>query len=128
MPVYRFEDLPDVLHNPKLSTARGPTVKGDRIFFGKRTKTAGTGSKPHHHPCEEFLYVLKGRIRAEIEGEVYFADPGGVVHIPANVVHCTSVEGGEDADYLYVKDTTWGLTGVPADEDIPETPPEDVPY
>lgn len=128
MPVYRFEDLPDVLHNPKLSTAHGPTVKGERIFFGLRTKKAGTGSNPHHHPCEEFLYVIKGRIRLEISEEVSVAGPGEVVHVPPNVVHCTIAEEGEDAEYLYVKDTSWGLTGVPAGETAPETPPEDLPY
>ena len=128
MPVYRFEDLPDVQHNPKLSTAIGPTVKGERIFFGKRTKKAGTGSQPHHHPSEEFLYILKGRIRAEIDGEVQIAEPGGVVHVPPNAVHFTTAEEGEDAEYLYVKDTAWGLTGVPAGEEAPEAPPEDVPY
>ena len=128
MPVYRFEDLPDVLHNPKLSTATGPTVKGERIFFGRRTKTAGTGSKPHHHPCEEFLYIISGRLRATIDGEVHLAGPGEVAHIPPNIPHHTAAEPGADLVYLYVKDTSWGLKGVRAGEEAGDEPPEDEAY
>ena len=102
MPVYRFDELPDVRHNPDLSTAHGPTVRGERIFFGLRTKDAGTGSAPHHHPSEEFLYIISGRVRAEI--------------------------AGEDLVYIYVKDTAWGLKGVPAGEQAGEQPPEDEKY
>ena len=128
MPVYRFENLPDVRHNPDLSTAHGPTIKGERIFFGLRTKTAGTSSAPHHHPCEEFLYIISGRLRAEIDGEVHLAGPGEVVHIPPGIPHHTAAEPGEDLIYLYVKDTSWGLKGVPAGEEAPDEPPEDEAY
>ncbi len=128
MPVNRFDELPDVRHNPDLSTAHGPTVRGERIFFGLRTKDAGTGSAPHHHPSEEFLYIISGRVRAEIAGEVHRAGPGGVVHIPPNVPHHTAAEPGEDLVYIYVKDTAWGLKGVPAGEQAGEQPPEDEKY
>lgn len=128
MPVYRFENLPDVRHNPDLSTAHGPTIKGERIFFGLRTKTAGTSSAPHHHPSEEFLYIISGRLRAIIDGETHLAGPGEVAHIPPNTPHHTAAEPGEDLVYLYVKDTAWGLKGVPAGEEAGDTPPEDEKY
>lgn len=128
MPVYRFEDLPEVQHNPGLSSGRGQTIKGERIFFGKRTKKAGTGSKPHHHPSEQFLYVLEGALRVTIDGESQVAEAGGVIHIPANAVHTNVADGDRDAEYIYVKDTTWGLKGVAAGDTAPETQPEDDPY
>ena len=93
MPVYRFEDLPEVQHNPGLSSGRGQTIKGERIFFGKRTKKAGTGSKPHHHPSEQFLYVLKGALRVTIDGESHVAEAGGVIHIPANAMVFSAILG-----------------------------------
>ena len=128
MPVYRFENLPDVRHNPDLSTAHGPTVKGERIFFGLRFMDAGTGSAPHHHPSEEFHYIISGRARAEINGETNIVGPGGVIHIPADVPHLTAAEPGEDFVYIYVKDTSWGLKGVSAGEETPEKQPEDEKY
>ena len=128
MPVYRFDELPDVRHNPDLSTAHGPTIKGERIFFGLRTKTAGTSSDPHHHPCEEFLYIISGRLRATIEGEIHHAGPGEVCHILPNIAHHTAAEPGADLVYLYVKDTSWGLKGVRAGEAAGHEPPEDEAY
>lgn len=116
MPVYRFEDMEDIQHNPDLSSGHGETVEGERIFFGKRTKPPGTGSKPHHHPSEQFFYILSGGMAVVIEGERSEAGPGGVIHIPANAVHHTEVLGGEAAIYLYVKDTSWDLTGLAAGE------------
>jgi quercetin dioxygenase-like cupin family protein len=128
VPVYNFEELPDVTHNPGLSSGHGQTIKGERIFFGKRTKKAGTSSKPHHHPNEQFFYILEGKLSVEIDGERQVAVPGEVVHIPANAVHSSFADDGQDVEYLYIKDTTWGLKGVAAGETTPEVQPEDDPF
>ncbi len=126
MPVYRFEDLSAVQHNPKLSSGIGETIKGDRMYFCRRTWAAGTKADPHHHPCEQFIYILRGRQKFTIEGEVFDVGPGDVVHVPASVVHSTIIE--EEIEAVYVKDTAWGLKGVPAGEKAPDTPPEDDPF
>ncbi|MBI3024355.1 MAG: hypothetical protein HYY66_01500, partial [Candidatus Tectomicrobia bacterium] len=42
MPVHRFEDLPEVRHNPGLSSNRGQTIKGERMYVAHRRRPAGT--------------------------------------------------------------------------------------
>ena len=111
---YRFEDLSDESHNPGLSDAHGPTIKGERIFFGKRfRKSGGEGAKLHHHPNEQFIYVLKGKIHYRIGEEEKIVTPGTIVHIPPNVSHSATVYGDEDVETIYVKDTTGTLKGIP---------------
>ena len=114
MPFYRFENLPDECHNPRLSSGHGQTIKGERIFFGKRAKEAGTGAKPHHHPNEMFLYILRGKLRVQIEDEERVVGPGDIVYVPANIIHSDAVEGDEDVEYLYIKDTRGTLKGTGA--------------
>jgi mannose-6-phosphate isomerase-like protein (cupin superfamily) len=126
MPVYRFENLSAVRHNPNLSSGIGETIKGDRMFFCHRIWATGTKADPHHHPCEQFIYMLRGRQKFTIEGEVFDVGPGDVVHVPASAVHSTIIE--EEVEAVYVKDTAWGLKGVPAGEKAPDTPPEDDPF
>ena len=36
MPVYRFENLPTVQQNPNLSSNRGESIKGERMYFCHR--------------------------------------------------------------------------------------------
>ena len=126
MPVYRFEDLPDVQHNPGLSSNRGETIKGERMYFAPRRRPAGTEAKPHHHPNEQFIYVLKGREKFWLDGVEHVVGPGDVIHVPANTVHATLAL--EDMETIYVKDTSWGLKGVPAGEKAPEAMPPDDPF
>ena len=118
-PFYRFEDLPDEILNPDLSKGHGQTIQGERIYFGRREQKAGTFTEPHFHPNEQFLYLLKGKLRVNIEDEEQVVGPGWIVHVPANVVHSTRPEGDEDAEYLYVKDTRGGLTGKAAGSSEP---------
>ena len=114
MPFYRFEDLKDKRHNPDISSAHGPTIQGERIYFGKRFKKPGTGAKPHYHANEMFVYVLKGKLRFKVEDKEQVVSQGGIVHVPANVVHTDAVEGTEDVEYLYIKDTRGTLKGTAA--------------
>ena len=126
MPVYRFEDLPTVQQNPNLSSNRGESIKGERMYFCHRKRPEGTRAEPHYHPCEQFIYVLRGRQHITVDGEEHLAGPGDVIHIPPNAVHSTVAL--EDMETIYVKDTSWSLKGVPAGEEAPDTPPEDDPF
>lgn len=123
MPVYRFEELPNVQHNPNLSSNRGQTIKGERVYFAKRRRPAGTRAEPHYHPNEQFIYILKGREKIRLGEEEYIVGPGDVIHIPANTVH--SVEALEDMETIYVKDTTWSMKGIAAGMEAPEQAPPD---
>ncbi len=126
MPVYRFEDLPTVQQNPNLSSNRGESIKGERMHFCHRKRPEGTKAEPHYHPCEPFIYVLKGRQRITVDGEEHMAGPGDGIHIPTNAVHSTVAL--DDMETIYVKDTSWSLKGVPAGEAAPDAPPEDNPF
>ena len=44
---------------------------------------AGPGPPPHTHPGSESVYVLEGRIRYHIGGEVHEGGPGAFFHVPA---------------------------------------------
>ena len=96
------------------------------MYFCHRRRPRGTRAEPHYHPCEQFIYVLRGRQRITVDGEEHLAGPGDVIHIPPNAVHSTIAL--EDMETIYVKDTSWSLKGVPAGEQAPEAPPEDDPF
>ena len=47
MPFHRFEDFKSYRFNPHLSTAEGPVIEGEFLYFRMVTKRAGTGSELH---------------------------------------------------------------------------------
>lgn len=49
MPFYRFERLKSYRFNPHLSTAEGPVIEGEHMYFHLVTKKAGTGAELHYH-------------------------------------------------------------------------------
>ena len=49
MPFYRFEDFKSYRFNPHLSTADGPVIEGEYLYFRMVTKRAGTGAELHYH-------------------------------------------------------------------------------
>ena len=50
------------------------------------TLPVGTGPPPHTHPGGESVYVLEGRLRYNIDGDVVEGGPGSFFYIPAGVV------------------------------------------
>ena len=57
------------------------------MIVGLMRMPAGTGAEPHSHPNEQWIYVLQGTFRANIDGKEFDVKPGSVVYIPANTVH-----------------------------------------
>jgi quercetin dioxygenase-like cupin family protein len=88
---------------PEHSTAEGPTIKGRRIEVGYYRYPAGTGAKPHAHPEEQVITVLKGRIRSRVASEEKILGPGEAVYIPANVEH-ENWSLGEEVEFISCKD------------------------
>src|SRR5262245_28690745 len=60
MPFYRFEGLKSHRFNPHLSTAEGPVIEGEYLYFRMVTKRAGTGAELHYHPNELMMFPLTG--------------------------------------------------------------------
>jgi len=115
---YRFESLPEHTFT-KHTTSNGSVVKGDKIYIGMVNKPRGSGSQPHRHPFEQFNYVMKGRLKAWVNGQEQVVGPGGLIHIPANTLHTIVATPEEDAVFFMVKEATpMGTAGIPEDPTV----------
>lgn len=115
---YDFQSLP--AHGfTKHTTSNGSVVKGDTVIVGLVNKPRGSGSQPHRHPFEQFNYVIKGRLKALIDGEEQIVGPGGLMHIPANTLHTIVATPEEDVVFFMVKEKTdMGTAGIPEDPSV----------
>lgn len=102
-----------------VTSSYGVQVQGEAMFVGLATKPLGSGSRPHTHPIEQFNYVLRGRLKARVGDEEAVVGPGGLIHIPAHVVHTIVATGNEDAVFLVVKDkrTAYAITAADGDQE-----------
>lgn len=69
----------------------------------------GVSSPPHAHCHESHVYVLSGRVRGTLGGEVVELGAGDAILHPAGVVH--TVEALEEACWIEVKtppEIVWG--------------------
>jgi quercetin dioxygenase-like cupin family protein len=87
MPFYRLEEMPGAVISPGHSTANGPTITGKELELGYYTEPKGTGAKPHHHPSEQLIMVVRGRLRMRIDDEIREMGPGEVALILGDQDH-----------------------------------------
>ena len=87
MPFFKINELPEPVVAPGHSTAYGPTITGRELEIGYYTEPKGTGAKPHHHPSEQMIIVLAGRLRMRIGEETRDIGPGEVALIPGDLEH-----------------------------------------
>ena len=98
------------------STAEGPVVEGERMQCALVTKKRGTGSNPHHHPNEQWNYIVKGRLRVKVgDAPEQICGPGTLLYFPAQIVHYTIATEDEDVVFFAVKDMSHGIIGTPVD-------------
>ena len=116
---YRLDEEESINVGGNYSTAQGPLVQGERMQVSLVHKAAGTGSKSHTHPNEQFNYLLKGKLKAVVNGEEQLVTPGMLIQIPANVAHATVATTDEDVVFLAIKDMSWGIAGNLVDKDDP---------
>ena len=76
MPFFKLKEMPEPVVAPGHSTAYGPTITGQELEMGYYTEPKGTGAKPHHHPSEQIIMVLSGRLRMRVGDEVRDLGPG----------------------------------------------------
>jgi quercetin dioxygenase-like cupin family protein len=120
MPFYRFEGMQSYRFNPKLSTADGPVLEGEYLYFRMVTKKAGTGAELHYHPNELLAFPLRGKVDCIVGKDRRIVAPGMLVHFPPFARHGFKATEDGDLKYLYIKDRTWTLKGTAADEKMPE--------
>jgi quercetin dioxygenase-like cupin family protein len=101
---FRFDEMEQFAFGPKVTSSFGAKVNGERMILGLAEKKPGTGSKPHKHNVEQFNYMVQGTVHAIVGDEEMTVTKGGVVYIPANVVHTITAIGDEDVVFLTVKD------------------------
>jgi quercetin dioxygenase-like cupin family protein len=110
--LFHLDALLEVKGGPKYSPVYGPVVEGDRMICARMTAPAGQGADPHHHPNEQWVYVLEGELEMTIDGVAYHAGPGDLVYIPSNTVHSFVNRGDRDGVFFTVKDASHGLHGI----------------
>jgi quercetin dioxygenase-like cupin family protein len=119
MPFYRFEGMKSYRVNPHLSTADGPVIEGEYLYFRMVTKRAGTGAELHYHPNELMAFPLQGKANCVVGAERRIVEPGTFIHFPPYARHGLKATEDGDLKYLYIKDRTWTLIGAAADEALP---------
>lgn len=66
---------------------RRTLTAGDRMMLIEVTLDRGAVVPSHSHPHEQTGYLVSGRLRLEIEGEVRDLSPGDCWMIPGGVAH-----------------------------------------
>lgn len=89
---YRWEDLPREHVRPGVSRAG---FRGNDVMMCMNWLQPGMEVRPHSHPQEQLVMVVKGRMRFFIGEDTVEVPEGGVVRIPPDVVHCGEVVGEE---------------------------------
>lgn len=120
MPFHRFEEMESILITPHLSSARAPVIEGDYLYFCLNQKEAGTGSELHYHPNELLIFCLQGKINAVVGKDRRIITPGTFILVPPYARHSMRATEDGACAYLYIKDQTWTVVGIAADEGVPE--------
>lgn len=110
---YYFDiaNLNAIMGGPEYSTVFGGCVEGERMIVALMRMPAGTGSQPHTHPNEQWVYILEGTMDSVVDGKRQLVTPGGVIYIPADVVHHATATADGDVVFFTVKDASHGLHG-----------------
>jgi len=61
--------------------------RGDDVMLVMNWLQPGMETRPHSHPCEQIVYVVKGRMRFVIGDEEIEVGAGGLVRIPPDAMH-----------------------------------------
>ncbi len=72
---------------PTYSDAVGPVYRTGTVEVAQIHFKAGEGARPHHHPEEQAVVLLQGRMRVRLGDETFEAGPGDAWHVPSDVEH-----------------------------------------
>lgn len=98
MPVYRWEEVPEVELNPLV---RGRVVATPQAMLARIRAPKGKTINMHRHDFDQITHILAGRMQWQIEGEeARIVEAGDVLLMPAGLAHGGKVL--EDAEYLDV--------------------------
>ncbi len=106
--------LNSIMGGPEYSSAFGGCVEGERMIVALMRMPAGTGSEPHSHPNEQWVYILEGTMDSLVNGKHQLVRRGSAVYIPANTIHHAKATPDADVVFFTVKDASHGLHGIKA--------------
>jgi transcriptional regulator with XRE-family HTH domain len=69
--------------------------------------------EPARHRGEEWIYVVRGRLRLEFDDQVHLLDPGATAHFDANRPHRLGADGGEAEVLIVAADAPTDLRNHP---------------
>jgi quercetin dioxygenase-like cupin family protein len=110
--VFNMASVNKLQGGPDYSSAQGAVVEGDKMIVGLMRMAKGTGAEPHHHPNEQWIYLIEGSATFTIDGKECPATAGEVVYIPSNAVHKAQVTSDKDAVFFTCKDASHSLQGI----------------
>lgn len=84
---YKWEDIPKKQVRPGITRQ---IVSGENMTLGLHEVQANLELKPHSHPHEQVVIILKGKVEYTVGEEKSVIKPGEVLIIPSNVVHYAS--------------------------------------
>jgi quercetin dioxygenase-like cupin family protein len=87
VPFFKWTEMQKGMITPEYSSANGPNIKGETMEIGLFSYPAGTQAKPHAHPNEQGMVVLKGKAKLRIGTEERVMGPGEAALMPPNVEH-----------------------------------------
>lgn len=97
-------DMPaDTRRGGDLRVLLSPKTVGSATgFMGVATIPPGDKISEHYHPySEEFVYVMKGKMTARLDGVPHQVNAGQGVFIPINQRHRFMNEGSEDVSIVF---------------------------
>ena len=78
-------------------------IEGERLAFGYGEIPEGFEDSTAENAHEQFVYVIKGVIDAQVDDERQQADPGSIIHIPKGSKRSLSTQSGQHARYASVR-------------------------
>jgi quercetin dioxygenase-like cupin family protein len=106
VPFFKWTEMQKGMITPEYSSANGPNIKGETMEIGLFSYPAGTQAKPHAHPNEQGMVILKGRAKLRIGTDEREMGPGEAALMPANVEHQLQVL--EDLELINCKSVVPG--------------------
>jgi quercetin dioxygenase-like cupin family protein len=101
------------------------TMSGGTYEAFEHVTPPGTGVPLHTHPLDdEHLFVEQGRLRCRVGAEMFVAQTGDAVPLPAGVPHAWSAEGDETARVLVIAALSTGSGYERMFRRLSATPPE----
>ncbi len=110
--VFDLRTVNQIMGGPEYSPVYGGCVEGERMIVALMRAPAGKMGDLHSHPNEQWIYVIEGVFEFRIDGQIHKVGPGGLIYVPANMVHQAGATPEGDAVFFTCKDASHGLHGI----------------